>query len=117
MEHAVSSFFHMICGIILFATALTGLMFGAEHIAAYVRMQQSLLVNKASGADGGTGTVVTGDWVLAFLLSEPEMEVSVRKPSGTVYESAFDVPLAASFQVEFEYEPDGSLKTVCFAEQ
>ena len=39
MDHAVSSFFHNICGVILFAAAVTGLVFETQRLTEYIEVQ------------------------------------------------------------------------------
>lgn len=130
MDNVGNSFFHMAVGAFLFVVAVACLMFGVRSVVTGVRMRQSDLADEVLYESSGVmhERVVMGDWVMSFVMSEPETDVRIELQDGSVYvlsagvfESgsldALNIPIVASFLMEYEYGAYGGLKTVCFKER
>lgn len=128
MDGAENSFFHMACGAAMFILAVLCLMFGVTGVVKCAQMRQSEFEDNAlyETMNIPEEHIVTGEWMMAFVMSEPLVDIKIEWEDGTVNifpagsfsveNDEFSEVLLISFTVSYEYEKTGELSAVCFKE-
>ena len=130
MESISDLFFHTVFGVVLFVTAISGLVMNARGVISFAQMQQRNVGNKVmcETEAQGENQIVKGEWVLFYAMEEGKTDTKISFLDGTDCtihrkskpEEIIDMINAREssfFQIMYEYESDGKLKAVCFNEQ
>ena len=85
MEDVGTSFFHMLCSAILFTVAFLWLMVGVRSVTARVTVCREFLQDEAVYEDSQQeALLVSGEYVMAYLMAEPQYAVCVRQGESVV---------------------------------
>lgn len=128
MEDAGNSFFHMMCGAVLFVVAVLCLLFGIRGVTKSVAINRELLSDDVvyEAVNYLDEFIVDGEYVVAYLMSEPKHIVYIVGESSAVAVQR-DGNLAQSllsagvfsgkaYRVSYEYGMYGDIRQVSFME-
>lgn len=128
MEDAGNSFFHMMCGAVLFVVAVLSLLLGIRGVTKSVAMSRELLADDVvyEAVNYSDEFIVDGEYVVAYLMSEPKHIVYIVGESSAVAVQR-DGKLAQSllsagvfsekaYRVSCEYGMYGDIRQVSFVE-
>lgn len=126
MEDTGNSFFHMLCGAVLFISAILCMVVGIHGVNASVTISKAHLSDKVAyeTLNPPEEMLIKGEDVIAYLLAEPQHAVCIKGKDLEVMISRGDNPVQAIvsagtkreslFRVDYVYGIYGDIRQVCF---
>lgn len=128
MEEVGTSFFHMVCGAVLFIAAMLCLVIGIRGVTASVELCRERLTDEVLYETGNQAeeVFVNGEYVAAYLMSEPQHAVCIVN-TGSSYTLqngsnmvrnlvSSGIAPGTLYRISYEYGMYGDIRQVCFTE-